>query len=284
MVTIGTDVATSREAIALAAREPDVWASVGVHPHHAGEASDADFAELERLAAEHAGAFVLAKVNVDEAPMVQQALRVQGIPAVKGFRDGVVVAEFVGAQQESAVRGFLAMLLPSAADKLAIEGEALCASVPTAAKTKFEEALALDARHPEALLGLARLYAADGREADALPLLQRIPPGAAVEREAGRFAAELRTRADATGDEDALRARVAANPADLEARLQLGRVLAAKGRHEEALETLLEIIGRDPGFQDGAARKAMLDLFEMIGAREPLTEKYRSALAQALYR
>ena len=52
MVTIGTDVATSREAIALAMREPDVWASVGVHPHHAGEASDADFAELERLAAE----------------------------------------------------------------------------------------------------------------------------------------------------------------------------------------------------------------------------------------
>jgi TatD DNase family protein len=52
MVTIGTDVATSREAIALAAQEPDVWASVGVHPHHAGEAGDADFAELERLAAE----------------------------------------------------------------------------------------------------------------------------------------------------------------------------------------------------------------------------------------
>jgi putative thioredoxin len=61
-------------------------------------------------------------------------------------------------------------------------------------------------------------------------------------------------------------------------------VLAANGRHEEALETLLEIIRRDPGFQDGAARRAMLDLFSVIGARAPLTEKYRSALAQALYR
>jgi putative thioredoxin len=239
---------------------------------------------LERLADEYGGAFVLAKVNVDDAPMVSQALRVQGIPAVKGFRGGVMVAEFVGAQPESAVRRFLETLLPSEADKLASEGAALGVNDAAAAKAKFERALALDARQPEALLGLARLHAAAGREADAMPLLQRIPLGAAVERDAERFAAELRTRADATGDEEALRGRVAAGPDDLEARLQLGRVLAATGRHEEALETLLEIVRRDPGFQDGAARKAMVDLFEVIGARAPLTEKYRSALAQALYR
>jgi len=239
---------------------------------------------LERLAAEYDGAFILAKVNIDEAPMVQQALRVQGIPAVKGFRDGVVVAEFVGAQPESAVRRFLEKLLPSEADGLTREGAALAARDGAAARAKFEQALARDPRHPEALLGLARLHAAEGRDADALALLQRIPPGTPGAREAERFAAELRTRADGSGDEEALRTRVAAEPGDLEPRLQLGRLLAARGRHEEALETLLEVVRRDPGFQDGAARKAMLDLFEVVGAREPLTEKYRSALAQTLFR
>ena len=239
---------------------------------------------LERLAAEYGGAFVLAKVNVDEAPMVAQALRVQGIPAVKGFRNGAVVAEFVGAQAESSVRRFLDTLAPSEADEMASAGAALAATDAAGARAKFDAALALDGRHPEALLGRARLDAAEGREADALSLLQRMPPDTAVTRDAERFAAELRMRAAASGDENELRARIAANQDDLDGRLQLGRLLGAQGRHEEALETLLEIIRRDPTFDDGAARKAMIDLFEVIGPRAPLSDKYRSALAQALYR
>jgi putative thioredoxin len=240
---------------------------------------------LERLAVEHAGAFVLAKVNVDDAPGVSGAFGIQGIPAVKAFRDGTLVAEFVGAQPEAAVRQFLDAVLPTEADRLAGEGERRAAAGDAAgAEAAFKEALAADARQPRALLGLARLYAAAGKESEALPLLERVPPGTPVTREAERFAAELRTRVDATGDEAALRARVAATVTDLDARLQLGRVLAARGKYEDALAQLLEVVRRDPTFADEAARRAMLDVFEVLGPRDPLTERYRSELAKALFR
>ena len=241
---------------------------------------------LERLAAEHAGAFVLARVNVDEAPAVAETFRVQSIPAVYGFRDGAIVQSFVGAQPEAVVRQFLAGVLPDEADLAAKEGDALAASGDAAgAEARFRDALARDARHGRALLGLARLRAAAGDEAEAATLLERVLPSSPAAPEAERFAAELRMRAGAAdGDEPALRARVAANPEDLDARLTLARHLAATGRHEPALQELLDVIRRDPGHADEAARKAMLDLFEVIGPRSPLADRYRSELAKALFR
>ncbi len=240
---------------------------------------------LERLATEHAGTFILAKVNVDEAPAIAQAFRIQSIPAVKGFRDGAVVAEFVGAHPESSVRQFLASVLPSEADRLARDGETRAASGDTdAAAGAFADALAHDPRHPRALLGLARLHAAKSDDADALALLERIPAGAPTARDADRLAAEIRTRVDATGDATALRDHVRANPGDLDARLQLGRVLAARGEYENALGEFLEVVRRDPKHADGAARRAMLDVFEVLGSNHPATERFRSELARVLFR
>jgi putative thioredoxin len=240
---------------------------------------------LERLAAEHAGGFRLAKVNVDEAPGVAQRFRVRSIPAVKAFRDGGVVAEFVGAVPEAHVRQFLTRVLPTDADRLVAEADAHAqARRLDEARAAYEAALLHDARHPGALLGLARVHVARGDDTAALRLLERVTPEGAVARDAERLAAELRTRADATGDEPTLRAQVRTDPGDLDARLELGRVLAAKGRYEEALGELLEVVRRDPRHADDAARKAMLDVFEVLGPRHELAERFRAQLAQALYR
>ena len=236
---------------------------------------------LERLAAEHQGAFILAKVNVDEAPAVSQAFGIQSIPAVKGFRDGVLVGEFVGAQPEATVRKLLELVLPTAADGLVARAATLA---PEAAEAALREALELEPRHARALLELARMLAARGDTAGALQLLERVSPPSPLVAESERLAAELRMRTDGAGDQAALRARIAADPNDLAARLDLGRTLAALGKHEDALAELLDVVRRDPHFADDGARKAMVDLFAVLGSDDPLTDRYRNELAKALFR
>ncbi len=236
---------------------------------------------LERVAAEHAGAFELAKVDVDQAPETAARFRIQSIPAVKGFRDGVVVTEFLGAQPESVVRHFLAALLPTDADRLVADAEDLPA---TDAEPKLRDALTIEPRHGGALLALARLCSAQSRDEEALELLALVLPDGAIAQEAERLAAVLRTRREGAGDEQALRARLVDDPNDLGARLGLGRTLAARGRYEAALDELLAVVRADRHFRDDGGRKAMLDIFEMLGPHDMLTQRYQSELAKVLFR
>jgi len=238
---------------------------------------------LERLADEHAGAFILAKVNVDENPGLSGALNIQSIPMVLGFRDGQIAAEFVGAVPESAVREFLAKVLPSEADRLAVSGDQLVRDGKSAeAESVFQRALDLDARCHRASLGLAGILAGRGDGEGALSLLDRIDPGP-LRPEADRLAAEIRIRQAGGGDEETLRAKLAADPTDLATRLLLAHALAAAARHEEALHEYLEVVRRDRTFHDGAARKAMLDIFELLGPENEITNRYRSELAKVLF-
>jgi putative thioredoxin len=238
---------------------------------------------LERLAEEHHGAFILAKVNVDENPELSRALNVQSIPMVLGFRAGAVVAEFVGALPEAAVRQFLTQVLPSAADRLAAAGDELRANgKPAEAEAALRHAIELDARCDRAALGLARILADRADHAEALNLLDRIAPGP-TRQEADRLAAEIRIRQGGGEDEATLRTKLMSDPADLDTRLHLAQVLAATSRYEEALTAFLEIVRRDRGFRDGAARKAMLDIFDLLGSDTPLTNHYRSELAKVLF-
>jgi putative thioredoxin len=239
---------------------------------------------LERLAEEHAGAFVLARLNTDENPELAAAFQVQSIPLVVGVRDGALAGQFVGALPEKGVRDFLAQLLPSPGERLAVDGVALLAAGKTSdAESAFRRALELDARAAVALIGLATILSQRGDEAEALTLLERVDPGP-QRAEADRLAASIRIRQSGAGDEAALRAKVDADPTDLEARFMLAQALAAGGRYDGALEQYLAIIQRDRGFRDDGARKAMLDIFDLLGAGNELADRYRSELAKVLFR
>ncbi len=238
---------------------------------------------LEQLARESEGAFRLAKVDIDQNPAIAQSLAIQSIPFVLAFRDGQVVSEFVGAQPEAVVRQFLERILPDEADGLAQEGSVLAGEGRGAeAEACFRRALDLRARHPRASLGLAHLLAASSREQEAETLLQTIVADGEIGVEVERLAAQLRMRASG-GDEDALRRGLEETPEVLATRLALGRLLAAGASHEEALEVFLEIVRRDRDYEDAAARKAMLDIFTLLGRDDPLVDAYQRRLSQILF-
>ncbi len=242
---------------------------------------------LERLTQEHAGEFILAKIDVDQAQQVSASLGVRSVPTVVGFKNGEPVAAFQGLVPEADARRFLAQLLPSEADELVAEAEQfLQAGNTSAAQERLNDALEKQARHPGALFLLARIDAEAGEFEQALRLLGRIPADAAIAPDVERLAAELRTRLAAGGveGEDTLRARIGADPDDLRARLELGQLLSGGGRYEEALEVLIEVVRRDPRYEDEAARKAMIDVFDVLGAQNPTAQRFRSELAKLLFR
>src|SRR5215207_11720040 len=156
---------------------------------------------LERLADEAGGDWELVKVNTDENPRVATEYRIEGIPAVKGFKDGRVVAEFTGALPEPQVRAFLQNIVPSEADRLAASAaEMEHGGYLATAEDRYREALAKDANHARATVGLARVLAARDQMDEALSLLDRHP----ADPEAQKLRAELALRQAADGTDVAV--------------------------------------------------------------------------------
>ena len=241
---------------------------------------------LEKLADEQAGKFVLAKVNVDENPALAQSFQISSIPAVKAVKEGVIANEFLGALPEPAIREFVEGLIPSEADSLAQQGQDLQEQgKDQGAESLYRAALSKDERQPKALLGLARLLAGKEEHADALALLGRIPPNAREHDAAQQLAAQIRVKQTGAnaGEEAAYREKIEADPNDLDARFELAQILAASTRYEEALTEYLEIVKKDRAFRDDGARKAMLEIFEVVGARSELADRFRSELAKVLF-
>lgn len=241
---------------------------------------------LEQLAEEQDGKFVLAKINVDDNPMLAQAFAIQSIPAVKAIRNGAIAGEFLGAQPEPAIRQFVADLLPSEAESLAREGMRLAEEGKTqGAESLYRAALSKEENQPLALLGLSRLLVERGDDADALALLGKIPLNVPESDAAQQLMSQIRLQqgGENAGNEQEYRDKLEANPDDLEARFELAQALAASGKYQEALAEYLEIVKKDRGFQDDGARKAMLEVFDVVGPRSELAEHFRSELAKVLF-
>ncbi|MGH7825630.1 MAG: tetratricopeptide repeat protein [Candidatus Binatia bacterium] len=239
---------------------------------------------LEKLAEEHSGDFILAKVNVDDNPGLANAFGIQGIPAVKLFREGEVAGEFTGALPEPMLREMLSRFLPSESDRQAEEAAQLQQAGETAgAKSLYQDILAKDPSHSKSLLGLGRLLMDEGDQAGALSTLENISLASAERKEADRQIARLKLGGDGNLDEPKFRAAVQADPNSLEARFNLAQTLAANEKYEEALAEFLTVVKADRGFRDDGARKAIIQIFEVLGSDDPLTDKYRSELAKVLF-
>ncbi|HYT88899.1 MAG TPA: thioredoxin [Gemmataceae bacterium] len=240
---------------------------------------------LERLIAEHHGEIVLAKVNVDEAPELAARYQVSSIPLVVAFRDGQPVLDFVGVLSEGQLIEFLDRLLPSAADRLVQTAAGVADTNPAEAERLYREAIGLDRQHEAARLGLARLLLSQGKEDEAGELLTEVgavgETGAQADKLNGILF--LHRLARPFGTEAAARARVEAEPKNAAARYELGCILAAAGRYEEALSMLLSAGERDANLARAKVREAMVQIFNVIGPRSPLADDYRNRLTMLLY-
>ena len=231
---------------------------------------------LEAAVGRRDGDVVLAKVDVDDNQQLAQQFRVQGIPAVKAFRDGRVVDEFTGAINEQQVEAFLDGVVPSAADRLVSEGRRLVASDPAAARAAHERALQEDPTHVAAALGLADLLVEeDPDRATELVTPHRPDPRAETVLQRISLAA-------GAGDLEALSDHARAHQDDDAAMLPYGRALAAADLHTEAIEVLLHGIGLHGDHKD-ELRGVLLDLLDVLGDEDPRVPDARRRLARLLF-
>jgi putative thioredoxin len=243
---------------------------------------------LEKVVRASKGTIRLVKLNIDEHPEIPGQMGVQSIPAVFAFKDGQPVDGFMGALPESQINAFVARLVgentEETADLEAAEA-ALEAGDVNAAAQAFAEILQGDAENAEAAAGLAKCYIKTGDLARAEQTLALVPPAKAESAPvaSARAALELAKKAGDTGDVDSLRAKVAADPSDPQARFDLALALNASGDRQGALDELLTIVAKNRAWDDDAARKQLVQFFEAWGATDPATTSGRQKLSSLLF-
>lgn len=231
---------------------------------------------LERLTLEAGGAFRLAKVNVDQNQNLSLRYNVRSIPAVKAFRDGKMVSEFVGMQPEPKLKEWLRALAPSSTDLLLEKGLSLISEGEwVSSQEAFQEILKVNPDSAPALFGLAKSKLAQGQVDEAQRILQSLPPS----REFARAEALLPLT------QALIRQQNGENNHDqpLEAAYQRALRLILRGNIPASLDGLLDILREDKYFRDGEVRQVILGLFELMGDENPVTRQYRQELASVLF-
>jgi putative thioredoxin len=208
---------------------------------------------LERAVERRDGEVVLAKVDVDTNPGLQMQFGIRGIPAVKAFKNGAVVSEFVGAQPAGVVDRFIESLVPSAADRLVASGD----------EASLRQAVELDPGHAGARVALARRLLSAGKVDEAVEVLEPV--------EHDRLAAAMLAEIELLGSGEV----------SDEVRDALTRLL--DGDPAGALPVLVKGVRDAAGEQRDALRKVVVGIFGELGEDHPLTQRYRPELAAALY-
>ena len=259
--------------------------------------------QLEAAVKAADGAVKMVKVNIDENPEIAQQLRIQSIPTVYAFKDGQPVDGFMGAIPESQIKAFVANLASGAggaghdhghghggpehtAEVLAVGEQALASGDFAMAAQAFGHVLQDEPGHPAAVAGLARAYLAGGDVERAKATLQMVRPDGAADEAIRAVEAELKLReapAPEAAETAALRAKLAAEPADHQARYDLAMALDAGGMRDEAVAELLELVKRDRKWNDEAARKQLVTLFEAMGFTDPRAVDGRRKLSGILF-
>lgn len=242
---------------------------------------------LEKIERDLSGRVKLVKINSDDNQQLSSRYQVRSIPFVMLFRDGQAVDSFVGVRAESQIRSFIEGHLPRPGDDQLREArEAAAAGKLDDAAQRFATVLAINPAQDEVRVEYVQLLIRLGRYGDAVPafepLRQATRSDLAVAALAQRLEAaialgSLGSNVDA---ERLLRAEVDASDS-LPARFRLAQWLLLHARWQPAMEELLLIISRDRRFNDDAARKAMLAIFQLC-EDAALVGTYRRKLSAAL--
>ena len=239
------------------------------------------------------GKVKLVKMNIDHHPAIPGQMGIQSIPAVIAFVNGQPADGFMGAVPESQVTAFINKLtsgMPDAGQpniaEILQEAEAVLAEGDSAAAAQiYAEVLAADATNIAALAGLARCYVTTGAIEQAKQTLAMVPESkrndAAVK--AVQASLDLAEQASTLGPVAELEQKVAANPADHQARFELATALNAGGQRSEATHQLLEIVKRDRKWNEDGARKQLVQFFEAWGPADEATVEGRKQLSTILF-
>lgn len=240
---------------------------------------------LEKLANEYAGAFLLAKVNADEQPMITQQFGIRSLPTVMVMQGGQPVDGFVGAQSEQQVRELLEKYLPKPWDTLLQQGKALMAQGEFgAALTPLRQAFDDSHQRHDITLAYAHALVECNRLDDADAVLAGVKM---VNQDADweQLTAQVKLKREAarSPEIEALEQRLTAEPDNHDIRHQLAVQYTNAGYYREALEHLITILRQDLHHADGASKRALLDTIATLGKGDPLAVEYQRKLYSLLY-